>query len=109
MLPCVCSTRVFRALNLDFATKVKCGFVREHETVLETIHLQPFLQIHAELCPVWSVGGFECLGRRLHNTLHTMFCGTLSSLLARYVDVTRTNVSHHFTVDGWPSFVSPIL
>jgi hypothetical protein len=26
---------------------VKCGFVSEHESVLETIHLQPFLQVSA--------------------------------------------------------------
>jgi hypothetical protein len=31
----------------NFATQVKCGFVSEHESVLETIHLQPFLQITA--------------------------------------------------------------
>jgi hypothetical protein len=34
-------------MPIDFATQVKCGFVSEHESVLETIHLQPFLQISA--------------------------------------------------------------
>jgi hypothetical protein len=46
-----CGTWVFhtpksQVMPIDFATQVKCGFVSEHGSVLETIHLQP-LQITA--------------------------------------------------------------